>query len=319
MCLRREAGSFSLLVRRTNVRKLPPLHALKAFEATARHASVTRAAAELGVSHSAVSQQIKSLEEHFGQTLFARHGRRVEPTDSARALLEEVRAAFDRIAIASEQFTSQKGSGVITINATPSFAMRWLIPRSSSFQRSNPTISVVVETSASDGIDHLTKGYDFIFRRAPMQSTDHRCQKIIDDLSTAILSPTLAGTLSLGDPHGLMRGILLHMKSRPDAWKRWFEVCDVRLAETPPGPYYEHFFLSLQAAINGLGVAIGPLCLVEDDLASDRLVAPFREFLLPGPGFHVLYPTTTMRSKHHRAFLDALLSEAEKSNNARPL
>src|SRR5438874_8278739 len=119
-----------MVVRRTNMRKLPSLNALRAFEATARSASVTRAAADLGVSHSAVSQQIKTLEEYFGQTLFLRRGRRIQPTEEAQLLLEELRMAFDRIAIACDQFDMRSGKTTITVNATPSFAMRWLIPKS---------------------------------------------------------------------------------------------------------------------------------------------------------------------------------------------
>ncbi|SDR45203.1 transcriptional regulator, LysR family [Rhizobiales bacterium GAS113] len=292
------------------MRKLPSLNALRAFEAAARHESVTQAAEELGVSHSAVSQQVRSLEEHLGQMLFHRNGRRVEPTETARVLLEEVRSAFDRIAIAVGQFSARSGNATITVNATPSFAMRWLIPRSSAFQLENPTVSVVVETSASDAIDHLTKSYDFIFRRAPMHKTDHSCIKLLDDHSTAVMSPQLVSTMRCEAPDDLKQGVLLHLKSRPDAWRLWFEASGISTIDSPPGPYYEHFFLSLQAAISGLGIAVGPLCFVEDDLASNRLVAPFPEQILAGPGFHVLYPSIAMRSRHHRAFLDALLLAA---------
>lgn len=298
------------------MRRIPPLHALRAFEAAARYASVTQAADELGVSHSAISQQVRSLEDYFGQALFHRNGRRVEPTEAARALLDEVRTAFDRIAIAADQFRVRNGSAAITVNATPSFAMRWLIPKSSTFQLANPAVNVVVETSLSDEIDHLTKSYDFIIRRAPMRRADHTCVKLLADHATALLAPKLASTLSFDRPEDMRRAVLLHLKSRPDAWQRWFEVSGVTLAEPPPGPYYEHFFLTLQAAINGLGIAVGPLALIEDDLAHDRLLAPFPQHLLTGPGFHVLYPQTTMRSRSHRAFLDALMHEAKLTETA---
>lgn len=293
------------------MRKLPPLNALRAFEAAARHASVTQAATELGVSHSAISQQIKSLEEYFGQPLFLRQGRRVELTDGARALLEDVRAAFDRISIASDQFNSRNRAAVITINATPSFAMRWLIPRSSRFQIENPAVSVVVETSSSDDMEHLTKNYDFIFRRVPMDRLDHKCQKVVEDSSTALLAPALAQLYQ--SPRQLRQGVLLHLKSRPEAWRSWFDICGMELEEVPAGPYYEHFFLSLQAAINGLGIAVGPLCFVDDDLSNRRLVAPFSSYVLNGPGFHALYPVAAMRNRYHRAFLEALLDEGKAS------
>lgn len=301
------------------MRKVPPLHALRAFEATARHASVTQAADELRVSHSAVSQQVRSLEDYFGQSLFHRNGRRVEPTEAAKALLDEVRTAFDRIAIAAEQFAVRNGSAAITVNATPSFAMRWLIPKSSAFQLANPAVNVVTEISLSDRIDHLTKSYDFVIRREPMKRADHVCVKLIEDHSTAVLSPQLWTSLKAKEPQDLKRAVLLHLKSRPEAWQRWFEISGSKISEPPPGPYYEHFFLSMQAAINGLGVAVGPLCLVEDDLAHGRLIAPFAEHILAGPGFYVLYPTTTMRSRSHRAFLDALKQAAKLTTVATDL
>ena len=296
------------------MRQLPPLHALRAFEAAARHASVTQAAAELRVSHSAVSQHLRSLELYFGQPLFLREGRRIAPTTAATILLEEIGSAFDRIAFASQQFAQRNSGVVITVNATPSFAMRWLIPRSSNFQIENPSVSVVVETSTSDGIDHLSRSYNFIFRRAPMERPDHICQRILDDVSTPVVAPSLAGSMHFEHPGDVTKTILLHLKSRPDAWRRWLHNCAVDVPDVLPGPYYEHFFLSLQAAISGLGIAIAPLCFVDDDLDRGRLVAPFPDRTLTGPGFHVLYQSSLMRSRYHRAFLDALLLEAAPSS-----
>ncbi|QRM32397.1 LysR substrate-binding domain-containing protein [Microvirga sp. VF16] len=291
------------------MRRLPPLHALRAFEAAARHQSVTKAAEELGVSHSAVSQHIRTLEDHFGQLLFKRDGRRLELTDSARLFLEDVSSAFDRICLSAEHLRTG-GVSTITVNATPSFAMRWLIPRSSRYQIENPHVRVVVETSQDDGIDHLTKSYDFVFRRGPMQKIDHDCRKVIDDAATALLSPSTAP--SPASPEELRHSILLHIKSRPHAWRQWFGVCGIVIDAPSVGPFYDHFFLSLQAAINGLGVALGPLCLVEDDIRDNRLVAPFREWVLSGPGFHVMYPQAVVRSRHHRAFLEALVEEGRR-------
>ena len=292
------------------MRQLPPLHALRAFEAAARHASVTQAAEELRVSHSAVSQHLRGLETYFGQPLFHREGRRVAPTAAALVLLEEIGSALDRIAFASQQFM-QRNSGVsITVNATPSFAMRWLIPRSSNFQLANPLVNVIVETSPTDGIDNLSRNYNFIFRRAPMEKAGHVSQKILEDTSTAVLAPALAATIALERPKDLTKSVLLHMKSRPDAWWRWLRGCSVETPDVLPGPYYEHFFLSLQAAISGLGIAISPLCFVSEDLSAGRLVAPFPDQVLKGPGFHVLYQPALMRSRHHKTFLDALIGEA---------
>ncbi len=218
---------------------------------------------------------------------------------------------MDRLAIASEQLTRRTLGKVLKINATPSFAMRWLIPQTSSFQLANPSIELHISTSPTDEIDQLGEPYDFIIRRNVMSRGDHACQRIADDVSTALVSPMLLEKYAIDAPQDLLAVPLLHLKSRPDAWKRWFRANDITIGETVAGPYFDHFFLSLQAAINGLGAAIGPFALIRDDLASRRLVAPFPERTLIGPGFHVLYRTSTLKDRAGRLFLEWLLGQAE--------
>ncbi len=298
------------------MRKLPPLHALRAFEATARHASVTVAATELSVSHSAVSQQIKQLEQYFGQSMFIRIGRRVTPTPAAEAFLSDVKEAFDRIATGADQFSLKSSEIHITINTTPSFAMRWLIPATSQFQQTHLATKLLISTSSSDGIDNLYEPYDFIVRRAPMEKSGYSCVKLLSDAMTPLLTPSLLGARPGLTVDDLKRFTLLHMKSRPDAWRRWLgNFGDIR-SDVVPGPFFDHFFLSLQAAINSFGVALGPLCLVEQDLAEGRLIAPFRDKCLEGPGFHLLYRQSTIGNRHRQAFLDVLLEEADRANAA---
>jgi LysR family glycine cleavage system transcriptional activator len=186
--------------------------------------------------------------------------------------------------------------------------MRWLIPQTSSFQLANPSIELRLSTSPTDEIDQLGEPFDFIIRRDVMRRSDHSCGKIADDVSTALVSPMLLEKHSINAPRDLLAVPLLHLKSRPDAWKRWFGASGVVIGETVAGPYFDHFFLSLQAAINGLGAAVGPFALIQDDLASGRLVAPFPERTLVGPGFHVLY-RTAMKDRAGRLFLDWLLAQ----------
>ena len=161
------------------MRRLPPLNALKTFEAVARLSSITRAGEELCVSHSSVSQQVKVLENYFGQKLFLRRGRSIEPTNAALAYLEEVRTCLDRIAISSEALTRYGKQQTISLNATPSFAMRWLIPKTASFQMMYPSIKLEISTSASDHIDDLRESYDFVFRRDWMDQRGLECHRIL--------------------------------------------------------------------------------------------------------------------------------------------
>lgn len=291
------------------MRKLPPLHALRAFEAAARHASVTAAASELNVSHSAISQQLKQLEQYFGQKMFMRSGRSVVPTPAAEAFLIDVKEAFDRIATGAEQFSLKSSEVNITINTTPSFALRWLIPATSRFQQDHLTVKLLVSTSTSDAIDNLYEPHDFIVRRSSMEKPGYTCINLLSDAMTPLIAPMLTTRIprSVED---LKQHTFLHMKSRPDAWKRWLTKFSTLQSEVVPGPYFDHFFLSLQAAISGFGVALGPLCLVEDDLKEGRLIAPFSDQLLEGPGFHLLYRQDALLNRHKRAFLEDLLANA---------
>ncbi|HZT01037.1 MAG TPA: LysR substrate-binding domain-containing protein [Steroidobacteraceae bacterium] len=288
------------------MRRLPSLTALRAFEAAARLSSVTAAAAELGISHSAISQHIRQLEEYFGQRLFNRRGRRIEPAPAALAYLEDVRAAFDRLALASDQLARRGSQRALSINATPSFAMRWLIPHTAAFQLDHPSIELRISTSDSDSIAQLKENPDLIVRREPMTRTDYVCRRLLDDVSTPVAAPSLLKRHVLEKPADLLRLPLLHMRSRPDAWAKWFKMQGVRWPATLSGPYLDHFFLSLQAASSGLGVAIGPHVLMEEDLRSKRLVAPFCEHPLVGPGFHVLYRTQLVADRAGRTVLEWL-------------
>lgn len=292
------------------MRRLPPLNALRAFEATARHSSVTAAAAELGVSHSAVSQQVKLLEDYFGQKLFDRPGRRVEPTPAAMALLEDVRAAFDRIALASTQLTRRGVRRVLTINAPPSFAMRWLIPRIAAFQRAHPNLELRVATSPADSAARLDGSDDLIVRPAEMFRAGFACKLLLQEKSTPVLHPQLRGAERLANPQQLANLVLLHTRCSPDAWRRWFSDHASPRSDTIDGPLFDDASFALQAALGGVGAALVPLVLAADDLAAGRLVAPFPERTVSGEGYYVLYREAAPHERGTRELLRWLDAEA---------
>ena len=144
-------------------------------------------------------------------------------------------------------------------------------------------------TSVSDSIDHLDAGYDVIIRRDRMSRPNCICQRFLDDVSIAVASPDLAGIEAVRSPCQLLNMPLLHMHSRPDAWVRWFRAAEVPVTETLSGPFYDHFFLSLQAAITRLGVALAPRVLIEDDLATGRLKFVLPHIAVEGAGFFALF------------------------------
>jgi LysR family transcriptional regulator, glycine cleavage system transcriptional activator len=285
------------------MRRLPPLTALRAFEATARLASVTAAAAELGVSHSAVSQQISQLENYFGQKLFDRPGRRVEMTPAAAALLEDVREAFDRIAAASEQLTRRGVQRIVTISATPSFAMHWIIPRIAAFQSEHPNLELRVTTSAAPGISHLDRPYDLVIRREVMMREGYVCRPLVSDRATPLVHPRLARRLEQREPGDLPKLGLLHARSWPDAWRRWLVEHSGAKVQTLDGPFFDNTSLALQAALSELGAALAPIAFAQDELAEGKLVAPFPDCFISGPGFHVLHSETAQRERGTRELL----------------
>lgn len=291
------------------MRRLPPLKALRAFDATARHESLTEAARELNVSHSAISQHVKNLEFYFGQPLFERRGRAIRLTPRARAYFEDVRACFDRIAFASDQLSASTRAPILRINATPTFAMRWLIPRLPRFQIAHPLTEVRIATSPVDTIDQLEDAYDVIIRRNKIERSGYQGRRFLQDNATAVLAPRLAETVSLKNPEDIQQLPLLHMRSRANAWAMWLRAASIPIQETIPGPFFDHFFLSLEAAINGIGVALAPKTLIEDDLEQGRLIEPFDKVLVEGEGFYCLYRENGQQDRNLNPLLNWLFDE----------
>ncbi len=295
-------------------RKLPPLTALKSFEATARHESLTEAAQELSISASAVSQQIKNLESYIGKSLFSRKGRAVTLTPLAKTYFEDVRYCLDRLALASKKMQGNGNRTVLKINTTPSFAMRWLIPKLPEFQAIHPNIEVNIVTSPVDTISSLEADFDIIVRRGPMAKTGYVCELFLEDVMIAVTSPNVKDIQQFSDPQDLRdKATLLHLKSRVDAWKNWFDIAGISIPNTPGGQIFDHFFLSLQAAINGMGVALAPRSLIHDDLKHDRLIQLYPEVELKGAGFHTLYQTTAENKKSIIPFITWMFETARRT------
>ncbi|MFJ9452865.1 MULTISPECIES: LysR substrate-binding domain-containing protein [unclassified Herbaspirillum] len=286
---------------------LPPLKALKVFEAAARTRSLTIAAHELHITHSAVSQQIKLLEEHFGQPLFIRLPRGVEATEAAQTFYTEVRAALDRIAMAAEQLTLTGKNRIVRVITAPSVAMRWLIPRLSQFQIDNPRIEVRVTTTVSEHFEDLKDPFDVVLWRSPLERSGFECVRFLDDVSAPLASPHYLELHPINKPADLLQASLIHLSVRAEAWQQWLIKAGVPVKKKLPGTSYEHFFLSLQAASTDLGIAMGSLALVDDDLSHGRLRQLFPEVVLHGQGFHMLHRTGETNGNALKTFITWLM------------
>lgn len=295
------------------MRRLPPLKALHAFEAAARHESVTRAAAELNVSHSAISQQIKILEQHFDQKLFRKKGNGVELTPKARTFLQDLTESLDQIAVASENLSVSPIVNRISVNATPTFSVQWLVPRVAEFQRQFPKMEVRTETSTTDVLSKEYDSSDIIIRRFPMKRTGMECTRILDDVTIAVAAPALVESEPPEHPSDLFRYKLLHIKSRISAWPNWFRKSGIETSQTLSGQIFDHIFLGLASARSGAGICLCPRVFVEDELAAGRLVALFPEHFVVGSGFYALYDTKNRNLRNIERFIGWLRQDATGS------
>lgn len=255
-------------------RSLPSLNALRAFEAAARLGSITAAADELHVTHGAVSRQVKLLEQLLGSPLFHRAGTGLRLSDTGTRLLPALTSAFDLMEAGVAQATRTRG-GSLVVSCLGTFTMRWLIPRLFAFRAAHPGIEV--QLSASDGpVDFLRDGVDLAIRvERPPWRTDAAVRPFIEEEVGPVLSAALQEKLRLRAPADLARAALLHTETRLYAWSDWFAAAGQAPVRPAGEQTFEHFYFMLQAAASGLGVAIGPKVLVDDDLAAGRLVAPF--------------------------------------------
>lgn len=270
-------------------RSLPSLNALRAFEAAARLGSMTAAADELHVTHGAVSRQVKQLERDLGQPLFHRAGTGLVLSESGKRLLPILTSAFDLMVSGVAQ--ARRSGAHLTVSCLGTFTMRWLIPRLFAFRAAHPDIEI--QLSANDGpVDFGRDGIDFAIRaERPPWPPSMIVTPFIEEEVGPVLSTSLQTALNLRNPEDLARTTLLHTETRPGAWADWFGAAGFAEATPIADQTFEHFYFMLQAAASGLGVAIGPKPVVEDDIAAGRLVAPFG-FVKSGLSYIAMRPRT---------------------------
>ena len=291
--------------------KLPPLNALRAFEAAARHLSFSKAADELAVTPAAVSHQIKGLEEWLAIPLFRRLNRAVLLTDEGQSYLLGVREGLEAINNATEKLIAQGTSGSLTVSTLPSFAVRWLLPRLSRFQEKHPEINVKI--SATDTLTDFNKeGVDVVIRYGSGNYPDLHSELLLkEDSLFPVCSPTLLeGVKPLGKPEDLAHHILLHDDLRVD-WETWLSAADVKGVDSKKGISYNDSSMVLTAAMAGQGVALGRSTLAAEDLAAGRLVKPFDIELKGLHSYYFVCPKEFVARPQIVAFRDWLYEEAE--------
>jgi len=270
--------------------KLPPLNALRAFEAAGRLGSFKEAAAQLHVTNGAVSQQVRLLEAWLGEPLFERHNRRVVLTANARAYLEQIGPLFEQLALATASYgVPSTVSRTLSVNASATFTLRWLVPRLEKFRSEHADISVKVETS-NEPVESLKETYDVIIRGGPDTFYGYSMRPFLSEERLPVCSPALLSRLPLREPQDLRQHTLLHTTSLPRVWPDWLATAQVYDLSPAAALTFDHFYLTLQAAIDGMGIAMGPTSLVSDDLSAGRLVTPFTGPRLPSRSYCTYVP-----------------------------
>lgn len=297
-------------------RALPPLNAIRAFEAAARLGSFKDAAAELGVTHGAISQQVRLLEDRLGPpALFRRSTRQVTLTPAGTALLEEIGPALDRISSAVQRHRATRGdtpAAVLRVNALATFSMRWLLPRLSRFRDERPDIEVRLATS-NEPLDALAETFDVVIRGGPDSFHGFTSRLFLSERRLPVCSPALAATLPLQEVSDLAQHTLLNVTSMPRLWQDWLtQAGQPRLAPAATLTF-DHFFLTIQAAIDGLGVAMGPTALIGDDVTAGRLIMPFPGISLPARSYYAYLPAGSDSGSQTAVFCDWLEQEGRQS------
>lgn len=269
--------------------QLPPLNALRAFEATARHLSVKNAADELCVTPGAVSQLVKTLEQHLGVQLFRRVNRGIFLTDAGQAYLPPVRNAFRQISDATQKLAVPAESGLLTVSTTPFFASAWLVPRLKSFQKAHPDIDLQLQASNALA-DFSRDGVDVAIRHGTGQYPGLVSQCVLTVEVVPVAAPSLVAELGKpAKPIDLLGWPRVNDAQRK-GWRLWFAAQGV--ADTGPvrGPSFDDAGLLLVAVQAGQGVGLLPAALVASDVAEGRLVRLFKAALLDGFAYHLVYP-----------------------------
>jgi LysR family glycine cleavage system transcriptional activator len=296
------------------MRRLPPLNALRVFEVAARTSSYAQAAAELGITHGAVSRQISVLEAWLGQRLFARSGRRMVATQAARAFASEVSLSFDRVIAAAEASGRPGAPRILRVSAPSTFAMRWLIPRLQHFHAERPEVEVTVTTTTTLQ-DELRGGFDLAVRRGPADQgawPQHNCRRFLEEADTLVMSPTLFEQRPIEKFADLAHHTLLTTETRPGDWVNWLDRAGISHMPGQRRQIFDHFFVTLQAIIDGLGIGIGPFPVLANDVAAGRLLAPFPKVVVPRTGYVALVPFDADKTASLTAFIEWLVAEGAR-------
>jgi LysR family glycine cleavage system transcriptional activator len=290
-------------------RRLPPLNALKAFEAAGRHESFTRAAEELHVTQGAIGQQVRALESELGFTLFSREHQRVHITVAGREYLAIIRNALDSIALGTEQMLQGQRAGRLTVSTSPDFAAKWLVYRLGRFAEAHPRIDLRVSASMHH-VDFAREDVDVAVRHGDGAWPTLAAVRLCAEQLFPVCSPRfLSGRHRLAKPEDLLKVRLLHLDDRKE-WGNWLRLARVDVPDSLSGPVLNRASMLIDAAVDGQGVALARTTLAARDLLSGLLVRPFAVSRRLSRTFWIVSTKATAAFPKIVLFRDWLLAEA---------
>ena len=290
-----------------NVRSL---EAFRVFDAVAETGGFSRAAAELGITHGAVSRRIALLEHDLGVRLFERSSRGASLTGDGRVLYEAVRAALNDLSRAVESLRLGKGLRPFLLSCERSVAVKWLVPRLSAFQDANPGFVVYLSTGGGS-VEFSAAPLDAAIRRADfVMDSSWSVEPFMKEFTGPVMRPDLVGYFKAG------KLVRLHTTTRPSAWKTWAARIGTVLGQATD-QYFDHFFLCLEAAVSGLGAAVVPYSIAADALAEGRLAAP-QGFVPDGTEYCLISEKPIRDDPRKQLFLEWLRSQALELETGRP-
>ena len=296
-------------------KRYPPLNALRAFEAAAKHLSFTKAADELFVTQAAISHQIKLLEDYLHMKLFLRKNRTLLLTEEGQAYYLDVKDIFAHIHDATEKLMSKGAKGAITIGMPASFASQWLVPRINLFTTLYPDIDVRIKAVDFDE-NYIDESIDVAVYYGRGRWANLHSTKLQTETLTPLCSPLLLqGDKALNSLDDLAKHTLLHDASR-SVWKQWLSHFKLTHINVNQGPIFSHSMLVLQAAALGQGIALGNTLLAKPDLDSGRLIAPFAESYDAKDGFYLVSEAAFADQEKITIFREWIVQQIETEEQA---
>lgn len=291
--------------------RLPPLNALKYFEAAARRGSFQAAAEELYVTPSAISHQLKSLEEFLDLELFIRQPRKITLTQAGDEYYRSIQKALMEIDKSTQRLMSSHQSGELHLSMAPAFLTRWLLPRISGFYQTHPDVHLELSSTAGI-IDFGSSETDMAVYFGNGEWPNVETHFLRDYQHRPVFSPALLKHGPIDQPEDILNHTLLHVTKRLDDWERWCKKADISYRETRQGMDLSSGALTAIAAINGLGVALADVGFVSEELNSGKLLAPFDISMGNGKSFYLVYQKNRAMTYAMKAFQTWLMDEMSK-------